>query len=250
MSELLRYLGQQIRAAEDAASKVYEPTIGLVVDNRDPEGLGRVKLRFPTLPGGDASAWAVCSGLGAGQDRGWWFLPEIDAEVLVVFEHGDVSRPIVLGTLFNGVDKPPTATGQQRVVRSRGGSQLTLDDERGTLTIEDGGGLGRIVVDRAGVMTIEATSGDVELQATEGTLSIVAREIDLRAGEQLILHADGQVAIGAASGDLRGGAISVTAATLNLNPPGGVRAPATATAAEPDELLPGRVSTEVEPADA
>src|SRR5688500_15631779 len=194
--DLLRYLGDQICEAEREADRVYEVVIGLVVDNRDPEGLGRVKLRFPTLPGQDTSTWAPIAALGAGKDRGWWFLPELDDEVLVGFEHGDIGRPIVLGALWNGVDAPPGSGNGKDILHSRSGSKLVFDDEGGTITLEDGGGKGRITIARGGDITIEALTGDVELQATQGQMSIVANEIKMTAGEKLLIHANGPVTVG------------------------------------------------------
>ncbi len=79
--------------------------VGLVTDNNDPEGWGRVKVKFPTLSTDDDSYWARVVGLGAGNDRGFYCLPEIDDEVLVAFEHGDIHRPYIMGGVWNGKDK-------------------------------------------------------------------------------------------------------------------------------------------------
>lgn len=86
--------------------------IGQVTDNNDTEKLGRVKVWFPTLTpkeGSDAhtSWWARVVAIGAGSSRGFDCLPEVDDEVLVAFEHGDIHRPLILGGLWNGTDKPP-----------------------------------------------------------------------------------------------------------------------------------------------
>jgi uncharacterized protein involved in type VI secretion and phage assembly len=227
--DLLHELGEQILAAGAAAGRIDEAVIGLVVDNRDPLGLGRVRLRFPVLPGLDASTWATAVALGAGDGRGWWLLPEIDDEVLVLFEHGDVGRPVVLGSLYNGVDRPPTDRATRRGFRSRGGSSLWLDDEAGTITLEDGAGAGRIVLDRAGRIRLEAPDGDVELQAPEGTLSIVARDLELSARHELVIAAGAEVVVGARGrADLRAASIQVGAARLDLDPPGGVARPLSA----------------------
>jgi Rhs element Vgr protein len=77
----------------------------LVTNNNDPDRLGRVKVRFPWLPT-EESGWAriAVSFVGAG-----FVLPEVDDEVLVAFENGDLEHPYVLGTLWNGVDRPPTS---------------------------------------------------------------------------------------------------------------------------------------------
>jgi phage protein D/phage baseplate assembly protein gpV len=79
--------------------------VGLVTNNKDPKGLGRVKVKFPTLTDKDESHWARVVGLGAANHRGFYCLPEIDDEVLVGFEHGDIHRPYIVGGVWNGKDK-------------------------------------------------------------------------------------------------------------------------------------------------
>ncbi|MEH2278813.1 MAG: VgrG-related protein [Nostoc sp.] len=81
--------------------------IGIVDDNRDPENLGRVTVKFPTLTQEHKSNWARVVAVGAGRNRGFDCLPEINDEVLVGFEHGDIHRPFVIGGLWNGKDAPP-----------------------------------------------------------------------------------------------------------------------------------------------
>ncbi|WP_341528606.1 VgrG-related protein [Nostoc sp. UHCC 0302] len=81
--------------------------IGIVTDNKDPEELSRVKVKFPTLTEEHNSYWARVVAIGAGKNRGFDCLPEIQDEVLVGFEHGDIHRPFVIGGLWNGKDAPP-----------------------------------------------------------------------------------------------------------------------------------------------
>src|SRR5258706_15352610 len=118
----------QIRTAEAEAGKVYEPMIALVTDNKDPSKLGRVKIKIPILSEKDTTWWAPIVMLGAGKNRGWFFIPEVDDEVLVLFEHGDMDHPLVVGALRNGKDKAPDNNpgGNPRlVIKSRSGSKIT-----------------------------------------------------------------------------------------------------------------------------
>ncbi len=229
-------LGNEIRKAEDRADRVHDALVGLVVDNKDPDKLGRVKVRFPTLPGKDTSWWAPLAALGAGKDRGWFFLPEIDDEVLVVFEQGDFSRPVVLGALWNGKDLPPEKNGgknERRVLVSRQGSRVVLDDDKGTITIEDGGKVGRIVISADNKITVEAMKGDLVLQAPAGELSVVASECDMQAQQGLVLQAGSAMNLGAMTVAVQGARVTVTARRLDLNP-GAVPPPAPASASPKD----------------
>jgi uncharacterized protein involved in type VI secretion and phage assembly len=82
--------------------------IGIVTGNKDPDKLGRVKVQYPTL-GGDAaveSGWARIVRGASGKERGVVALPEVNDEVVVGFQHGDVRQPFVLGALYNGKDTP------------------------------------------------------------------------------------------------------------------------------------------------
>ena len=80
--------------------------IGIVTDNKDPDKLGRVKVKYPLLNDEVESGWARIAWGAAGKERGTVSLPHVNDEVAIGFEHGDVRRPVILGALFNGVDKP------------------------------------------------------------------------------------------------------------------------------------------------
>ncbi len=80
--------------------------VGIVTNNNDPDQMGRVRVKFPSLSDSEESAWARVASVSAGNARGLMMLPQPDEEVIVGFEHGDTRRPIVVGSLFNGKDKP------------------------------------------------------------------------------------------------------------------------------------------------
>jgi phage protein D/phage baseplate assembly protein gpV len=116
--------------------------VGQVTDNNDPKKWGRVRVWFPTLTpkeGKDAhtSYWARVVAIGAGKDRGFDCLPEVDDEVLVAFEHGDIHRPYVVGGVWNGKDAPPTVVTDSvvdgkvrlRTFKTRIGHQLQFVEE-------------------------------------------------------------------------------------------------------------------------
>lgn len=105
---------------------------GIVTNNKDPDGLGRVKLKFPWLSDNNETDWVRIAFLMAGGQRGSFFLPEVGDEVLVAFEHGDINAPFVVGCLWNGQDKPPgdnrNGKNNIRKIKSRSGHELVFDD--------------------------------------------------------------------------------------------------------------------------
>jgi uncharacterized protein involved in type VI secretion and phage assembly len=127
-------------APQERAGKMFGVVIGVVTNNQDPDKLGRVKMRFPWLDEEDESNWARIATTMAGNNRGTFFLPEVDDEVLVAFEHGNTEKPYVVGALWNGVDAPvrDNADGKnnQRVIRSRAGHEFILNDEDGKEQVE------------------------------------------------------------------------------------------------------------------
>jgi phage protein D len=82
-------------------------TIGIVTNNQDPDGLGRVRVKFPALSDSEESWWARVVTPGGGAQAGLSFMPQINDEVLVGFEHGDLRRAYVLGGLWGPSARPP-----------------------------------------------------------------------------------------------------------------------------------------------
>ena len=190
----------QIQSAESEANRVYEPVVAVVTDNKDPSKLGRVKVKVPILSEQDTTFWAPVVMMGAGKNRGWFFIPEPDDEVLVLFEHGDMQRPVVVGAMWGGKDKPPDGNkdgkNQKRMIKSRGGSKVTLDDSSGSeiFSIEDGGGKAKITFDcKENKIVIEAVEGDVCLQAPTGDIQILAKEAEFTTGKNIEIHAGSQM---------------------------------------------------------
>jgi uncharacterized protein involved in type VI secretion and phage assembly len=89
------------------SASIYGAYVGLVTDNVHPEGDYRVRVKFPTLPNDDQSWWCRIATFGASAGgMGAFFLPEVNDEVVVVFLNGDFNQGIVIGGVWNGVDKP------------------------------------------------------------------------------------------------------------------------------------------------
>lgn len=126
--------------------------VALVTDIEDPDGLGRVKVRFPWLADQPQSTWCRVATPLAGPEHGMYFAPEIDSEALIAFEHGDFSFPYIVGYLWNGDARPPETELQQRTIKSVSGNLIVLDDRDGEegITIMDKHG-NTIILNKDGI---------------------------------------------------------------------------------------------------
>ena len=153
------------------------PIVGLhpalVISTDDPEHSGRV-LVSPVRQDPFVEVWARLATLAAGHDRGTWMMPSVGDEVLVGFTDGDVTRPYMVGSLWNGTDRqPPVASSEAQQVdriRTAGGSVIEFDRSSGDENI-----------------TIATAAGQrIELDQTSGTVTI-----DNGAGAQIAVGASG-----------------------------------------------------------
>jgi uncharacterized protein involved in type VI secretion and phage assembly len=90
----------------------------MVTDNKDPQAQGRLKIVFD-----GQEYWARLATLIAGYNRGTWFIPDVNDEVLIAFEGGDVRRPYVIGALWNSRDGPPESMD----AAGRNGNSIKLE---------------------------------------------------------------------------------------------------------------------------
>ncbi len=188
------------RGAEGLGGRWFGVYPAVVTDIKDPEGMGRVKVTLPWAPDTASDrydVWARLATMMAGNNRGSWFVPDVDDEVLVVFEGGDVRRPYVIGGLWNGKDKPPQSmdgAGRnfKKVLRSRNGVKITLDDSDGTeqfiaetpggqkITLKDGPGSVEITDSNGNSLRMEAsgitltTSASLTMNASTVTINASA----------------------------------------------------------------------------
>jgi uncharacterized protein involved in type VI secretion and phage assembly len=194
------------RVPQGLGGRWYGVYPGLVSDIRDPNGSGRVKVTLPWSPdtGSDHyEAWARISTFMGGNNRGSWFIPDVNDEVLLAFEGGDPRRPYVLGGMWNGSDKPPESmdsAGQnnKKVLRSRNGVKITLDDASGRenfivetpgsqkITLHDGPGSIEIVDSNGNSVKLEASGITVNASAkvtvTASMVEVSASMVKVNAG--------------------------------------------------------------------
>lgn len=212
ISQLYEVLGPK---EEQTSRRLLGVVVGVVTNNQDPDGMGRIKVKFPWLNDQDESHWARICSLMAGKGRGAYFLPEINDEVLLAFEHGDRRFPYILGALWNGKDAPPTTNSDGRndvrLIKSRSGHVIRLNDEDGKETIE-------IIDKNDNSITFDAvrnsltiaTKKDIMLSAPQGTITLDAQTIEIKASTQTTLQAGSTMDVKAnATMNIKGAVVNI-----------------------------------------
>jgi|1186.fasta_scaffold02378_2 phage protein D len=187
-----------------AKERYYGVVIGIVSDNKDPDEMGRVKIKFPWLADDAVSFWGRVAAPGAGKQAGVTWLPSVNDEVLCAFEHGDMDHPIVLGGLWNGKDVIPfnydedldngtvtyfgftSRAGHKisffegkndasiQLLTANGDVNVVLDEKNKELKVES---TGKVTVDAQGDVKVKA-GGSMTLEAT-GTMTIKGQSVKI-----------------------------------------------------------------------
>ncbi len=161
-----------IRLARHVDEHRYGKFRAIVTDNMDPQKRGRLKLRIPSVLADQDSDWALpCLPYGGADQQGIFMVPEIDAQVWVEFEEGDISRPIWVGTFWQQEsDTPEDAAKEEpttRLIQTKSGHILQFDDEEGEeqfrlFHLADA----EIIIDKNGTISLtDASSARLNLDA-------------------------------------------------------------------------------------
>ncbi|WP_423147183.1 type VI secretion system tip protein VgrG [Rubrolithibacter danxiaensis] len=181
---------------------------GIVTDNEDPGGEMRVRIKLPFINPEDDGIWARIALTDAGKERGLFFRPEINDEVLVGFLHDDPRQPVILGMLnSSALPSPlsPSNANHQKGYTSREKLALLFDDERKSISLETPGGNKFTISDYAKGISLEDQNGN-KIQMDDKGISIQAvQKLELKAGTQLVIGGT-QLSVSAdASLELKGG---------------------------------------------
>ncbi|WP_276357837.1 phage baseplate assembly protein V [Cohnella caldifontis] len=199
--------------------------VATVTDNKDPDALGRVKLKFPLRENEHETDWVPIASLMSGNNMGTLFIPEVGDEVLVAFHLGYLNQPYVIGCLWNQSKKPPAKDDQNnlRKIRSRAGHELIFDDTNnaGKVTLKTVKGIQMIIDDQnekitigtkndqqsvtltgssAGTVEIKSgtnkitidNKGDIKIESTKG-VTIKSTQLNIEATANMTIKAGAQL---------------------------------------------------------
>ena len=202
--------------ADDAGAALPGLVIGVVTNNKDPDGMGRVKVALPWLADKFETDWARVASPMAGAARGLYLLPEVNDEVLVGFAHGRLDSPFVLGALWNGKDKPPESNADgknnRRSLTSRSGHVIRLTDTQGEERIEilDKSGKNSVVIDtKTNTVTVSADAdvvvtakGKLTLAGEKGVEISSKADLKVTANQGIDVKANGKLVLKGATVDI------------------------------------------------
>jgi phage protein D len=197
----------------------YGVVVGIVTNLKDPDNLARVKIKYPTITDALESHWARLATPMAGAGRGIEFIPEVNDEVLVAFEYNDINRPYIIGSLWNGKEKPPETNDQivssdgkvkKRIIKSRSGHIITLDDTQAAEQIS--------IIDKSGQKVVmDSAAGKEKISVIDKTgkskivMDAVKQSVTIESAMDMTLKATGKIQIDGQMG------ISINTAAGNLD---------------------------------
>lgn len=216
--------------------------IGIVTDVRDTEqDYGHVKVKFPWLHESENSHWMRLAAPMAGPERGMYFMPEVNDEVLVAFEHGDMRRGYIIGALWNGRDKPPRPISEvvkdgavkKRIIKTTYGHILEFNDgsdpsgpfihvttkNSNQIKIDDKDNKIHAATQKGHCITIDDASDSITVKNSAGTAKVTidcgGASMKFECTGDFVVDTKGQFKVDAAAG------VQVkTPATMNLEATG------------------------------
>lgn len=164
------------------------PYLGRVTDVDDPEGLARVKVELYALDtASDVALWARVASPFAGNQRGGFFIPQPDDEVLVVFVGGDARHPVVVGGLWNGAAAPPESLSgkvDRWSITGKAGTRVAIveeSDATATIALSTPGGVKLTMTDESG--------GKVKIECAGNTVTIDTQGVSVEAAAKVKVQA-------------------------------------------------------------
>src|SRR3954466_6332700 len=203
----------------ERAAKIRGLQLAIVVDNNEGESNPgyRVKVKFPWLNDQESTFWARIAIPMSGNERGTYVLPEIDDQLLVVFEHGDVERPIVVGALWSKKQEPvevnDSGKNNTKLIKSKVGHRIIFDDKQGAekITIVDSTKKNKIILDSVNKIVKIESDGDIEVKAKtnvimhSNALKVGTTDGITGKGQSLLGHSQKTFGLKASSGITIGG---------------------------------------------
>ncbi len=155
-----------------------ETQTAVVMENADPQGLGRIRVQFPWQKiVGEQTPWIRMVTPHAGGDKGIHFIPEIGEEVLIGFEGGNAEHPYMIGSLYNGGGAAgafQNANNDIKAIKTRSGHILKFTEDESI-----------ILTDKSGnEIHLDTTGSNINITAPE-TMTLTCKNLEINVGENM-----------------------------------------------------------------
>lgn len=180
--------GVSAPAAGGLLPGVHGLQIGVAVSNEDPEGEHRVRVRLPLVNNEEDGIWARVASLDAGDERGFFFRPEVGDEVVVGFLDGDPRRAVLLGMLHSSAKAAPLAgsdDNHEKVYQSRSKMRLFFDDDKKLMRMETPAGNSLTLSEEDKSVTLQDQNGNRIALTEDGIRIESGKAISIKAGTEV-----------------------------------------------------------------
>jgi len=188
-------------AADGTPPTVPGVMVGRVIDTFDPLMLGRVRVQLPVVDGLDLSPWARVAAPAASMASGFYWIPNMQDEVLVAFEQGDLHAPYIIGCLWSAVMVPPSPSPSVppfvRMLRTPTGNQIIFTEAPPSVTITTSTMLQSITMTPAGIQIV--AGANVINMTPDGITITGTPNLNLVASAQITITAPSVSVVGAAT---------------------------------------------------
>lgn len=168
--------------------------MAVVLDNKDPDGFGRIKVRMYWQDENASTNWIRYVASHAGKDRGFYMIPEINDEVVIAFENGNLNMPFAIGSMFHGQGNSGDKSDNDnyvKAIRTVSGNEILFSDKGGEeyIHIFTSGKKNEVLISMKDDGMIQITSNKMIKIEAKADIEVKAKNMNFSAEENISFKA-------------------------------------------------------------